>query len=174
MDLNNTTTPPEEQDLAQTPWWFIRSAEARLGFKFVLDVCCLSKTAKCEAYYSLVDDGADGLILPWASHNFCNPPYSDITPWIHKAALEASTGNISALLIPDKPETKNNRLCDQLADTIFHMPFRLNFDRPNGEPFLTDTGKKQGPKFPVMLALFTPWGLDLPCRHVYWDFRIGY
>lgn len=173
MDLNNTTTPPDEQDLAQTPWWLIRAIEKMMGFQFVLDTCCIAATAKCDAYYSLIEDGTDSLVLPWSSHNWCNPPYSDITPWIHKAAQEARDGNISVLLIPDKPETKNNRLCDELADTIYHMPFRLNFLRPDGSPFLTDKGGKQGPKFPVMVALFTPWGLDLPCRHVYRDFRQG-
>ena len=171
MDLNNTTTPEAEKDTAQTPPWFVRAAEEYLGFKFDLDVCCQTATAKCEAYYSLVDFGIDSLKVPWGERNWCNPPYSDISPWVIKAASEAKLGNISCLLIPDKPEVGFVRAARIHADTIIHMPFRLNFLRPDGTEFLDSKGKKQGPKFPVLLALFTPWGVDMPTRDVYVDFR---
>ena len=75
------------------------------------------------------------------------------------------------MLIPDKPEVKYTRLCRTLADTIIHMPFRLNFLRPDGSEFLDKDGKKQGPKFPVMLVIFTPWGQAVPVRDIYIDFR---
>lgn len=171
MDLNNTTTPEAEKDTAQTPPWFVRAAEAYLGFKFDLDVCCLTATAKCPAYYSLVDFGINSLEVPWGKHNWCNPPYSDIGPWATKATIEALQGNISCLLIPDKPEVGFVRACRVHADTIIHMPFRLNFLRPDGTEFLDSKGKKQGPKFPVLLALFTPWGVNMPTRDIYVDFR---
>lgn len=171
MDLNNTTTPIDDQDCAQTPPWFVAAAENFLGFRFDLDVCCLEATAKCDAFYSLVDYGVDSLQVPWGRHNFCNPPYSVIPPWVDKAVDESVVGNTSCLLIPDKPEVGYVRKCNQYADTVIHMPFRLNFLRPDGSPFLDKRGKKQGPKFPVLLALFTPMGLRVPTRDIYVDFR---
>ena len=171
MDLNNTTTPNDEKDLAQTPVWFVSAAEKFLGFKFELDTCCITATAKCKIYYSLIDHGVNSLVVPWAKYNWCNPPYSNVMPWVLKAGDEAIKGSISCLLIPDKPEVGYVRACDRDADTIIHMPFRLNFLRPDGTEFLNDEGKKQGPKFPVMLAIFTPWGLKMPTRHIYVDFR---
>ena len=171
MDLNNSTTPEAERDLAQTPPWFVRAVEEFLGFKFNLDVCCITATAKCEAFYSLADHGVDSLIVPWSSHNWCNPPYSNILPWVKKAKMEARNGNISCLLIPDKPEVKYTNHCRKFADTMIHMPHRLNFLRPDGTEFLDSEGKKQGPKFPVVLVLFTPWGEYMPIRDIYFDFR---
>lgn len=172
MDLNNTTTPEAERDLAQTPPWFVAAVEWYLGVKFDLDVCALTATAKCEAYYSLVDFGVDGLKAPWGATNWCNPPYTDVLPWVVKAAKEARERSaISCLLIPDKPEVGYVRACGEYSDTMIHMPFRLNFIRPDGTEFLDSNGKKQGPKFPVVLALFTPWGLRMPSRSTYFDFR---
>lgn len=171
MDLNNSTTPEAEQDCAQTPPWFVAAAESFLGFRFDLDVCCLATTAKCEAFYSLVDFGVDSLQVPWDRYNWCNPPYSNITPWVDKAEFESVKGKTSCLLIPDKPEVGYVRRCKESADTIIHMPFRLNFLRPDGTEFLDKHGKKQGPKFPVMLAVFTPWGMRVPTRDIYVDFR---
>mgnify|MGYP000691723324 CR=1 FL=1 len=168
MDLNKTTTPKSEQDLAQTPKWFVLAAEELLGFKFELDVCASPGTKKCKRFYS---QDKNGLTRTWRRYNWCNPPYSDITPWLLKAHTEARRGNFSCLLIPDKPEVKYVRLCRYFADSIFHMPFRLNFLRPDNSEFLDKNGKKQGPKFPVMLALFTPWGISTQVRDIYIDFR---
>lgn len=167
----NTTTPADEANLAQTPKWFVQALEKVLRIKFKLDVCALSKTAKCPDYYSLVEYDQDGLKLPWTSHNFCNPPYNDITPWVDKAIMEAGRGCVTAMLIPDKPEVGYIRKCREFADTIIHMPFRLQFLRPNGEEFKGKQGKKQGPKFPVTVILFTPWGISMPVRDMYIDFR---
>jgi len=172
MDMNNTTTKEDEKDLAQTPWWFIKALENFLGVSFNLDVCALEETAKCFSFYSLEDGwGGDGLVCRWSEYNWCNPPYSDIKPWVNRAIEEARVGKITAMLIPDKPETAISRHARFAADTVIHMPFRLNFIRPNGEQFLDKKGKKQGPKFPVMVVLITPWGLNMPVRDVYIDFR---
>jgi len=171
MDLNNSTTPEAERDLAQTPQWFVDVVEQHFGFKFELDACCLAATSKCEAFYSLVDHGVDSLIMPWGRYNWCNPPYSNIKPWVDKATAEAKKGNVSCLLIPNKPEVKYIQQCRKVADTMIGMPFRLNFLKPDGSEFLDSEGKKQGPKFPVVLVLFTPWGLHMDVRDQYINFK---
>jgi phage N-6-adenine-methyltransferase len=173
MNLNNSTTPESEQDCAQTPWWFIKSLEDFTSLEIFLDVCASPKTAKSETYLSL-EEGDDAFKQCWGDINWCNPPYSDITPWIKKALSEAIIGSITLMLIPDKPEVGYTRLSRQHADTVIHMPFRLNFLRPDGSEFLDKTGKKQGPKFPVCVYIFTPQGLQMPIRDVYHDFRIGF
>ena len=171
MDMNNSLTPEPEKDLAQTPTWFVKSVEQYLNLRFSLDACANSATAKCTDYYSL-QRGQDGLEAPWHEVTWCNPPYSDITPWVEKASMEAKrNGNTSVLLIPDKPETKVHRLCRERCDTLIHMPFRLKFLRPDGTKFLEKNGRESSPKFPVMLVLFTPFGHLFPTRDVYHDFR---
>ena len=178
MNLNNTTTPESEQDCAQTPWWFIKSLEDYTNLSIDFDVCAASNTAKAHDYYSLNDgdDSVDGLdpFCDWGRTNYCNPPYSDIKPWVEKSWLESGRGNTTLMLIPDKTEVGYTREARECADTVIHMPFRLNFLRPDGSEFLDKNGKKQGPKFPVCIYIFTPQGLNMPIRDVYHDFRIGF
>ena len=166
-----SNTPEEEKDLAQTPPWFIGAAEQVLRFKFRFDACALERTAKAPSWYSMAERGQDALQLPWQPYTWCNPPYSKIKPWAYRCGEQAYRGNINTLLIPDKPETEYTRLARKLADTVYHMPFRLQFLRPDGTPFLDKKSNKQGPKFPVALYLFTPWGITRPVRDAYVDFR---
>ena len=173
MNLNNTTTPESEQDLAQTPWWFIKSLEHFTSLEIDLDVCCAINTAKAETFLAL-ELGLGGLKTPWHKTNWCNPPYSNINPWIDKSWRESFRGNTTLMLIPDKPEVGYARFARLHADTVIHMPFRLNFLRPDGSEFLDKKGKNQGPKFPVCIYIFTPQGLRMPIRDVYHDFRIGF
>ncbi len=154
MNLNDSTTPDDEKDLAQTPWWFFLAVEAWQKSRFDLDVCANAATAKVSTYYSLDEMGINSLLVPWGKNNWCNPPYSAIGPWVAKAHAESMLGNRTVMLIPDKPETGFCRAAWRLANSVYHMPFRLNFVRPNGLPFLDAQGKKQGPKFPVWLCVF--------------------
>lgn len=151
MDLNNTTTPADEQDFAQTPPWLVQAIETWRGVKFELDVCAQPQTAKCDVFYSL-QIGLDGLALPWAAVNWCNPPYSLITPWVNKAISEHGD---TYMLIPDKPEVAWFRGAWARAREVWHMPFRVNFLRPDGSEFTDAKGRKQGPKFPVCLMVFS-------------------
>ena len=136
-------------------------------------MCCSALTSKASSWMS-IDDGDDGFTSKWSGVNWCNPPYSDITPWVQKASEESVRSNTTIMLIPDKPEVGYTRLARQHADTVIHMPFRLNFLRPDGTEFLDKNGKKQGPKFPVCVYIFTPQGLRMPIRDIYHDFRIGF
>jgi len=171
--MNNTTTPESEQDCAQTPWWFIKSLEDFTSLKIDLDVCCSASTAKAADFLSLEYD-CDGLKGSWDNVNWCNPPYSDVNPWVEKSYAESLGGNTTLMLIPDKSEVGYTRLAREHADTVIHMPFRLNFLRPDGTEFLDKNSKKQGPKFPVCVYIFTPQGLKMPIRDIYHDFRVGF
>lgn len=55
-------------------------------FAFTVDVAASSHNAKLERFYSIEDDG---LAQSWAMERvWCNPPYSDIRPWVEKAWRE--------------------------------------------------------------------------------------
>jgi len=84
-------------------------------FRFTLDVAAARHNAKCARYYSLppqpladsrqlrlfdelfVGDpeavGLDGLSQPWAEGEriWCNPPFSNIEPWVVKAHKSPAT-----------------------------------------------------------------------------------
>lgn len=174
MKNTTSTTPAKEKDCAQTPKWFVQSLESLLGVRFNLDVCANKATAKVDNYFSLDEKGHNGLELPWDSINWCNPPFSDIAPWLNKARAEAEKGNFTAVIFPDNTETGYSREAFEGADTIIRMPFRLCFLRPDGTPFLDRKGKKQGPQFPCCVAWYTPLGVKAPTRTIYHDFRLGF
>lgn len=52
-------------------------------FGFTLDVAASAHNTKCDRF---IDRDEDGLALSWDGERvWCNPPYSDIRPWIEKA-----------------------------------------------------------------------------------------
>jgi phage N-6-adenine-methyltransferase len=70
-------------------------------FGFTIDVAASSKNAKLPRYYTIEDDG---LTQPWNGERvWCNPPYSDLEPWVAKANLEFD-GYPSEDLVPDTDE----------------------------------------------------------------------
>jgi phage N-6-adenine-methyltransferase len=55
---------------------------------FTVDVAANVENAKCARYYTKEQDG---LAQPWADEVvWCNPPYSDIRPWVEKALRETA------------------------------------------------------------------------------------
>ena len=185
--VGTSTTPKEEKDLAQTPVWFMKSLEYHLGTKINLDVCCLEATAKADIYYSLLEHGSDCLVEDWVTDwqeitedntsyptAYCNPPFSNILPFIDKAIYEVGLGAEVVMMLPNNPETSYIRKAKKYATKIIEMPFRLKFVRPNGEPFLDKHGKVNSPKFSCLIAVFTKKGLGKGAEYYYHDFRLHY
>jgi phage N-6-adenine-methyltransferase len=62
-------------------------------FQFTLDPCCVHNTAKCNKYYTPLEDG---LKQDWGGEVvFCNPPYSrgNIDKWAKKCYEESRKPN---------------------------------------------------------------------------------
>lgn len=77
----------------ETPGWLIQHANGLFGV-FDLDVCATELNRKAHLWYSLENDG---LALPWDRKWWCNPPYSDISPWVEKASIAEVPG---VMLLP--------------------------------------------------------------------------
>lgn len=177
MKHQTSNTPESEKDLAQTPVWFIDSLLNLLGLDyFKLDVCALESTKKAKKCYSLIERGQDALNLDWDTWNWCNPPFSNVTPFLEKSVSESLSGyKNTAAIMPNNPETAYIRHAKQFADVIIEMPFRLKFIRPDGTPFLDKKGKEQSPQFSCLVALYTPLGSRRQNpAHMYYDFRDGF
>jgi len=63
---------------------------------FTLDVAAAAHNAKCEAFYSIEDDG---LTQPWSGRVWCNPPYSNLAGWVRKAWSEWGRGECERIVM---------------------------------------------------------------------------
>lgn len=88
-----------------TPWsfidWVIDEVLVPRGRGFFgIDVCASKDNAKAEEF---IDEQKNGLRMTWAAFNngpaWCNPPFRDVMPWLHKARKEADDiGKMSCVL----------------------------------------------------------------------------
>jgi site-specific DNA-methyltransferase (adenine-specific) len=126
----------------ETPGDFFASLNQE--FDFLLDVAAAPSNAKLPAYYTEKDNA---LIKPWAKRNWCNPPYSDIRPWIEKAAQERANGNLTVMLIPARTDTR------AFHDHIYNQP-KIDVRFVRGR--LKFVGGKHCAPFPSMIVIFRP------------------
>ncbi|MEQ2025369.1 phage N-6-adenine-methyltransferase [Xenorhabdus szentirmaii] len=84
-DFGGSNTPKEFRDLWQTPQPLFEALD--LEFGFYLDAAAADSNALCTHYLTERDNALE---CDWVSYSsiWCNPPYSDIGPWVNKAAIE--------------------------------------------------------------------------------------
>ena len=69
-------------------------------FEFTIDVAASAENTKLPRYVTEVENG---LTISWAHERvWCNPPYSNIEPWVKKAHVEVTCGacSLAVLLVP--------------------------------------------------------------------------
>lgn len=139
-------------DAWETPQPFFNWLDEQ--YYFNLDVAATLENTKCQLY------SKDGLLESWiyklefnslkmnihsASVVFCNPPYSNIMPWITKAIAEIELGNceLVVFILPADMTTQWAKLCIDHASRIIHVTGyyddegkfhsgRISFDAPEG------------------------------------------
>ena len=86
-------------DTWATPLKIFKYYDAK--FNFMLDVCAEDSTAKCK--YFLTKEN-DALSFDWDSlmvkgeYIWCNPPYSNIAPWVKKA-IDCAKGGVGVVML---------------------------------------------------------------------------
>ena len=115
----------QTNQLTTTDVWLTPPALINSLGEFDLDPCCPNnlpwKTAK--EFYSL-ENGQDGLKLPWAGRIWLNPPYSNWVPFLEKL----KNHNDGIALIFARTETKG--FFDHVwenADSILFLKRRVKF-----------------------------------------------
>ena len=78
-----SNTPAHDKDCWQTPLWLFDALDIEFGFW--LDSAASDKNALCAHWLTEADDALNS---EWVSHGaiWNNPPYSNIRPWVEKAA----------------------------------------------------------------------------------------
>ncbi len=118
--MSESNTPQNLKDRWRTPDWLFDYVD-RL-FDFDIDLAADDENTKCETWYS---EEVDALNHRWhqstSKKGWCNPPYSDITPWLEKAWEEARAGFTTVLLVPT-PNGENH-----YRDHVFHKASEIIF-----------------------------------------------
>jgi len=73
-------------DYWRTPDWLFNYCTALFG-PFDVDLAASERNTKCARF---IDEAANALTSKWPDHGssgFCNPPYSNLPPWLRSARL---------------------------------------------------------------------------------------
>ena len=100
---NGSKTVETIRDLWQTPDFVFEYYDNRFNFQF--DVAASQENSLCENFYSEKHNALSDN-CSWDGPNWCNPPYSDIMPWVEKAIEQMDRGCLTVMLIPADTSVK--------------------------------------------------------------------
>lgn len=123
-------------------------------FTFTIDAAASSDNARLPRYWT-VDD--DALVQSWAGERvWCNPPYSNIAPWIDKAWKEWWRCDLIVMLLPANRTEQgwwHSYVEPYRKVSGFSIEFlrgRLRFIQPGR----TDVGPNERPPFGCCLLIW--------------------
>lgn len=157
------------KDCAGTPWDFFYLLENHFPRRDI-DVCANDENYKCPRF---LHDQDDPLFEDWLdpgedlNHGWCNPPYSKISPWLQKCAMEVKGRHWVTMLalVPATPGPAWWHNYATLADEIWFLRERIQFDAPPGIKYTTAMGDNA-------LLLYRDVGLQREPRVVHWDWKM--
>lgn len=121
---HDSKTVTEIRDLWQTPQALFDYYDKRFSFEF--DVAASYANSLCENYYGIEHDSlSDG--CSWDGPNWCNPPYSDIKPWVDKAVEQMRYGNLTVMLIPADTSVKWFKAAFENCSECHFISGRISF-----------------------------------------------
>lgn len=152
-DYGGSKTPLDQRDLWRTPPALFASLDAE--FFFQLDAAAAPHNALCRKFITAEQNTLE---TPWADYLnvpgyvWLNPPYSDITPFVKKAAAESANHIGTVMLIPADTSVGWFKEAIQTASEVrFITAGRLAFINPvTGKPV---SGNNKG----SMLIIWRPY-----------------
>ncbi|MBN4761943.1 phage N-6-adenine-methyltransferase [Enterobacter hormaechei] len=152
-DYGGSKTPPDQRDLWRTPPALFAALDAE--FCFQLDAAAAPHNALCRKFITAEQNTLE---TPWADYLnvpgyvWLNPPYSDITPFVKKAAAESANQIGTVMLVPADTSVGWFKEAIQTASEVrFITAGRLAFINPvTGKPV---SGNNKG----SMLIIWRPY-----------------
>ena len=152
-DYGGSKTPLDQRDLWRTPPALFASLNAE--FCFQLDAAAAPHNALCRKFITAEQNTLE---TPWADYLnvpgyvWMNPPYSDITPFVNKAATESANQIGTVMLVPADTSVGWFKEAIQTASEVrFITAGRLAFINPvTGKPV---SGNNKG----SMLIIWRPY-----------------
>jgi len=143
MKSMKSNTPMSERDTWRTPLPVFDWLNDR--FRFGIDLAAFAENALCAEY---IDIEYDALSTSWVDYSkqrgvapvgFCNPPYSNISPWVEAAGREMLKGFTTVMLIPSPNGEEYHQKALDYADELILIHGRLAFINAQGKPVAGNT-----------------------------------
>ena len=119
---NKSNTPVNIKDLWQTPIEIFNKLNSE--FFLTCDVAANDKNHLCERWITKDMNAFD---TEWSLSNWCNPPYSDIKPWVKKAIEQHKQGKTIVMLVPADTSVKWFKLAYESCNEVRFISGRLSF-----------------------------------------------
>lgn len=122
---HNSNTNVASRDLWQTPKSLFDTLDKE--FNFNCDVACSEHNKLVDQHWLDINDDALNFSTEWGSVNWCNPPYSNISPWVEKAILEHRKGKTTVMLVPADTSVKWFKRAYNSCNEVRFISGRLSF-----------------------------------------------
>lgn len=123
----------KESDRYFTPAWLVEAVLEQFGGSIDLDPCWDSDAGciVCAEEVFDIRKGQDGLVLPWdGTRVFCNPPYSDVAPWVLRAVQHAASGGEVLMVVNASTDTTYWQRYILQHGHVCLLSKRVSFGRP--------------------------------------------
>ena len=134
---NKSFTPALIKDCWQTPDPIFDNLNKE--FKFTGDVAASYSNSKCKDFLKEDDDA---LSLNWFMVSWCNPPYSNIQPWVEKAVEQHTSGKTIVMLVPADTSVKWFKKAYESCNEVRFISGRISFI--NAETLKPVNGNNKG------------------------------
>lgn len=113
-------------------------------WQFYMDAAASTQSALCGLWCGPDHphtNRRDGLSADWASRTYCNPGFSNITPWLEKAHNEVRRRGIDLAVVMTHVQTSSRWFCDwaMRSDEIIFLTPRVQFVPVPGIPASTNS-----------------------------------
>ena len=147
---SKSKTDSDIKDLWQTPIELYEFLNARFSF-----VCDIAASDHNHLHPNYLTESYDSALNGWAhlksGYAFCNPPYSNILPWVKRAREAADLGVGTVMLLPvDTSVDWFNQLRKLASEIYFIVNGRISFVRADNKQKIH--GNNRGSLF----AVFNP------------------
>ena len=119
---HKSNTAENIKDCWQTPKGLFKTLDNE--FSFDCDVAASQENTLCKFWF---DENDSALKQKWCGVNWCNPPYSDVTPWIEKATEQHQRGRTIVMLVPADTSVQWFKLAEETCTEIRFITGRLSF-----------------------------------------------
>jgi len=170
----NSTTPPEEKDEWRTEPVLFNLLDQE--FNFQLDVAATDDNALCPVYFTKEQNALE---LPWADWFsappaiFCNPPFSQVGPFLLKGREEAAKGATCVFLVrADGLETVwwREGVLRKVYDHLYVPNYEIRFLSPRTNYYRPVVTKATGVRFPSVVIVMRSYTVLDP-KVFWWNWK---